>query len=70
MEFEDVLDLGNGVVFLVAVEKGRLVGSTGVVQQRQGWVVTVVDGLIVRITSYTDIDEARAAAERLAQERR
>jgi hypothetical protein len=27
------------------------------------------DGLIVRVTNYTDIDEARAAAERLAEER-
>jgi hypothetical protein len=27
-----------------------------------------VDGLIVRTTNYIDIDEARAAAERLAQE--
>jgi hypothetical protein len=28
-----------------------------------------VDGLIVRATPYTDIDVARAAAERLAEER-
>jgi hypothetical protein len=28
-----------------------------------------VAGLIVRLTNYTDIDEARAAAERLAEER-
>jgi len=27
------------------------------------------DGKIARITNYTDIDEARAAAERLAEER-
>jgi hypothetical protein len=27
------------------------------------------DGLILRVTTFTDIDEARAAAERLAQER-
>jgi len=29
-----------------------------------------VEGLIVRVTHYDDIDEARAAAERLAEERR
>jgi hypothetical protein len=29
-----------------------------------------MDGLIVRSTTYTDIDEARAAAERLAENRR
>jgi hypothetical protein len=28
-----------------------------------------VDGLIERTTNYTDIDEARADAERLAEER-
>jgi hypothetical protein len=28
------------------------------------------DGKIVRMTNYRDIDEARAAAERLAEERR
>jgi hypothetical protein len=27
------------------------------------------DGLIERVTDYTDIDQARAAAERLAEER-
>jgi ketosteroid isomerase-like protein len=39
------------------------------VQGRQGF-VSLNDGyLITRITSYTDIDQARAAAERLAEER-
>jgi hypothetical protein len=28
-----------------------------------------VDGRVVRVTDYTDIDQARAAAERLAEER-
>jgi hypothetical protein len=32
-------------------------------------VTTWVDGLIERNTNYTDIDEARAGAERLAEER-
>jgi hypothetical protein len=41
------------------------------VQQREGWVWVWVDGLITSHTTYpeADIDEARAAAERLAQER-
>jgi hypothetical protein len=29
----------------------------------------LIDGLFVRITNYPDIDAARAAAERLAEER-
>jgi hypothetical protein len=31
--------------------------------------LVVVDRLVETLTSYNDIDEARAAAERLAQER-
>jgi hypothetical protein len=33
------------------------------------WRETWAEGSIGRFTTYTDIDEARAAAERLAQER-
>jgi hypothetical protein len=36
---------------------------------RFGSVVLTADGVVARQTMYTDIDEARAAAERLAQER-
>jgi hypothetical protein len=53
----------------VIVQKGRVAGSSGSVQLRYGAVTEWVDGLIVRNTTYTDIDEARAAAERLAEER-
>ena len=66
---EEILDLGNGVIFSVIAQKGRPVGSSGDVQQRQAIVSVWVEGLFVRITHYGDIDEARAAAERLAEER-
>jgi ketosteroid isomerase-like protein len=69
-EVEALLDLGCGVVFSVAVNKGRLVGSGAVVQWRQGFVVLFDGDLVVHIASYGDIDEARAAADRLAEERR
>jgi hypothetical protein len=36
---------------------------------RDAWVCDVVEGEVVRLTVYPDIDEARAAAERLAEER-
>ena len=62
-------DLGNGVNFGVVVQHGRPRGGTGWVQFRYGNVSTVVGGLIERTTQYLDIDEARAAAERLAEER-
>jgi ketosteroid isomerase-like protein len=67
-EAEEVIDLHNGVAFVAILQKGRPVGSTGVVEERQGWVMEVVDGLVERVTP-DEPDEARAAAERLAQER-
>jgi ketosteroid isomerase-like protein len=66
---EEIRDLGSGVTFAVILQKGRLVGSGGSVQLRYGSVIEWVDDLIVRNTTYTDIDEARVAAERLAEER-
>ena len=69
METETILDLGNGVVYTVNDQRARLVGSTGAVRLRDAWVCDFVEGLIVRLTVYPDIDEARAAAERLAEER-
>jgi ketosteroid isomerase-like protein len=68
-ELEEVRDLGYGVTFSVFVQRGRLPGSKGWVQLRYGAVTTWADGLIRRVTNYIDIDQARAAAERLAEER-
>jgi ketosteroid isomerase-like protein len=68
-EVEEVLDLGKGVTFAVSVQKGRLVGSSGDVQIRFAAVYTWAEGMIVRMTSYSEIDKGRAAAERLAEER-
>jgi ketosteroid isomerase-like protein len=73
MEVEELVDLGNGVVFSVAVSKGRPINSSALVEWRQGFVVLgdrpSFPGLIRRFISYRDIDEARAAAERLAEKR-
>jgi ketosteroid isomerase-like protein len=66
---EEILDLGNGVTFVVLVQKGRPVSSNGEVRHRNAGVTTWMDGMIVRVTFYSDIDQARAAAERLAEER-
>ena len=66
---QETLDLGNGVVFGVARASGRPVGSTGRVENRVVSGAVWEEGLIVRATGYTDPDEARAAAERLAKER-
>jgi ketosteroid isomerase-like protein len=66
---EEILDLGSGVVFLVLRHDARPAGSTGYVTTRQAYVSSVVDGMIARVTVYSDIDEARTAAERLAESR-
>ncbi len=68
---EELLDPGSGVVFAVVRQKGRPVGPISYARQREGWVWVLVDGLIASHTTYSanDIDESRAAAERLAHER-
>jgi ketosteroid isomerase-like protein len=68
-ELEEFVDLGNGVTFAVNRHHARLVGSTAPIQAREAQVAEWNDGRVVRITVYMDIDEARAAAERLAEER-
>ncbi len=69
VEVEEILDVGNGVSFTAVVQRGRPVGSTGRVQLRYATTSIWVDGLIARQTNHIDIDEARATAERLAEER-
>ena len=66
--FEEVRDLGKGVVFAVVIQNGRLVGSAGHVRQREGWIYVWARGLIARLT-ISEVEEASAAAERLAEER-
>ena len=62
-------DLGRGVTFGIARQRARLSGSTGSVELRIAAVAAWEDGLIHLDALYTDIDEARAAAERLAKDR-
>jgi ketosteroid isomerase-like protein len=69
LEVEERRDLGSGVTFSVAVQRGRPRGSTGWAQVQYGVVSTWEDGLIQWTRNYKDVDEARAAAERLAEER-
>jgi ketosteroid isomerase-like protein len=69
MVIEEILDLGNGVIFAVYRVSGRPVGSTGRVEAHSVLVAVWEEGLIVRTTAYGDPDEARSAAERLSKER-
>jgi ketosteroid isomerase-like protein len=66
---EELRELGNSVTFAVAVEHSRPKGASRFLEARYALVVTWADGLIERMTTYTDIDQARGAAERLAEER-
>jgi hypothetical protein len=66
---EEVRDLGNGVTFGVVRQQGRLVGGSGHAHLRHAAVHVWVDGVIARGITGPDIDEVRAAAERLAEER-
>jgi ketosteroid isomerase-like protein len=67
-EVEEFVVLDDGVVLAVVSQEGRPVGVDGQVRQREGWVICwSADGLLVRLTTHADIDEARAAAERLAR---
>ena len=69
-EVEEFVVLDDGVVLAVVNQEGRPVGVDGQVHQREGWAIRwSADGLLVRLTTHTDIDEALAAAERLAESR-
>ena len=68
-EEEEILDLGHGVGLSIVRESARLVGGKGRVETRVAQVSIWANGKIEWIKAYADPDEARAAAERLAQER-
>src|SRR5271155_3367489 len=69
-QVEEFVVLDDGVVLAVVNQEGRPVGVDGQVHQREGWAFCwSADGLLVRVTPHADVDEAHAAAERLAKER-
>jgi len=69
LETQEIVDLGHGVVFVPVREEGRPTASGGHVEQQRGWVTLWAEGNITRIAIYFDTDEARAVAERLAEDR-
>jgi ketosteroid isomerase-like protein len=68
-QFEELAHLGNGVLLFMASHSGRLRGSSGQVRSQEPVVVAYEEDRLAWVGVYTDIDEARAAAERLAEER-
>jgi ketosteroid isomerase-like protein len=69
IEVESVVDLGGGVVHAVYRQQGRMAGGSGLLSARGVLIYEWRDGIILRVLAWADTDEARAAAERLAQER-
>jgi ketosteroid isomerase-like protein len=67
-DVEDVVVLSVRVGYVIIREGGRMKSSDALVEARVAHVMESVDGQLVRDTTYVDIDEARAAAERLSQE--
>jgi ketosteroid isomerase-like protein len=68
-DLEELRDLGNGVTFSVVLHSGRPAGSSGLVEVRHAYTAIWTDGLIEQQTHYAEVETARAAAERLAEER-
>jgi len=65
---EEVVVLNERVGYVIIREDGRMKNSGSFVEARVAHVLESIDGLVVRDTTYVDIDAARAAAERLAEE--
>jgi ketosteroid isomerase-like protein len=69
VEVEEMLDLGNGVVLVIATQYAHSAGSRGQLRLRYAPVFVWAGEVAVQVTHYRDIDEARAASKRLAAER-
>jgi ketosteroid isomerase-like protein len=69
VQIEEMLDLGNGVIYAEVLQIARPAGSGYSLRLRSAPVFVWVAGVVARLTIYRDIDEARAAAERLAAAR-
>jgi hypothetical protein len=68
VEVDDTEDLGNGVVYVEQIaHRERTPG--GFIELPSSLVVVWDEGLVTLLTLYPDPDQARAAAERLAEER-
>jgi ketosteroid isomerase-like protein len=71
-ELEEILDLGNGIALAVLNQRARPAGTSSsgdFIQRREALIGVWHEGRVTRVTTILDVDDARAAAERLAQER-
>jgi ketosteroid isomerase-like protein len=68
-EAAEVLDLGNGIVYAAAVTHGVPAGARGHIHLLGASVFVWESDTLERVTNFRDKGEARAAAQRLAEER-
>lgn len=67
---EQILVLDEGVVLALVGQKARPLGSAAPVHTREAWVMVFsADGMLTRLSTYSDIEKAHAAAGRLAGSR-
>jgi ketosteroid isomerase-like protein len=69
MKVEELVDLGDGVVFAVARQMAVSAGSNFPLRLRHAAVAVWEDGVLVQVTNYPDIEEARAMANAVAESR-
>jgi SnoaL-like domain len=70
-EVQEIRDLGGGTTFCTVRESARPRGSNARtrVHSVYAFVIVWTGGKITRLTAYPQVDQGRAAAERLAEER-
>jgi ketosteroid isomerase-like protein len=66
---DEVVDFGQGVVLSISKQVGSLPGASERLRRNNADIWRFADRMVVRWTAYADVDDARAAAERLAEER-
>jgi ketosteroid isomerase-like protein len=64
---EDVRELARGVVLVTSYQSARPLGSSGEVEMRQWWVLEFAGDRVSSTSLFPTLEEARAAAERLAR---
>lgn len=63
---DEVQEIGDGVILAAIQQRTRPTGSKGFLHLRYAAVYLWVDGISQRVTHFRSFDEARAAAEQLA----
>jgi ketosteroid isomerase-like protein len=70
IEPSEILDLGNDVVLAVTTQTGTPAGSAASTQEVWAYTGVFAGRKFARVVAYgSDVEQARAAAERLAEER-